>query len=231
MIIGFDTLLESIPANVNLYYILPFIFALIVFRVQWKKNNTNLISVGLLTFEIFSMTTSFEYFSIFLYTESLPKSIALLDKFILFVGTLIAFLIILLHTTEGSWIGNRINDILNKYLLSKPMLMSISPFAEQLIVLKSVVKDINIGDEDRITTSFNIFLENGSSIVTSLTKSEYLDDNEVSQIKTLFTDCKKNFETMCGCKPLDPNHRVKTAGSVSEFIGSVDGFTKQLEWT
>ena len=229
MNVSLSSLLEFIHNSFNLYYILPFIFAFIVLCVQWKKGNKYFVSLMFFSVEIFSITTSFEYICIFLATESLPKSIAFIDKIILFFGALIAFLTIFLHTTEGSWIGNRIDDILNKYLLPKPMLMPISPFAEQLENLKSLGKKINTGNKDSVNNSYQIFLENGSSIMMSLTKNGYFNNGEDEQIQTLFDECKINFEGMCDHQFFEGRQIVKTAASVSQFIGSIEGFTKQLE--
>ena len=225
MKVELNSILEFISHYVDLYYIIPFIFAFIVLYVQWKKGNKYLLSLTFFSFEIFSITTSFEYIFIFLFTESLPKSIALLDKIILFFGTLIAFLIIFLHTTEGSWIGNRIDDILNKYLLPKPMLMPVSPFAEQLEKLKQSREEINTGNKDQVNNSYQIFLENGSSIIMSLTKNSNSNHEDITQIQTQYNTCKENFEYMCHGQTFEGAQIVKTAGSVSVFIGLVGGFT------
>lgn len=218
---------EYISNNFNAYYILPFILAFMVLYVQLKKGNKYILSLTFFTFEIFSITTSVEYILIFIFTESLPKSIALLDKIILILGTFIAFLVIFHHATEGTRIGYWIDNILYKYCLS-PTPMSISPFIEQLQELKSARDNIMTQNKDQVNSAYQVFLENGSSIMTSITKNGLINDEEIKQIEILFDNCKKDFGDMCDYQIFDLQKIVKTSGSISEFIGSVDGITKQF---
>lgn len=223
--------LDSIPefisniSDLNLYYIFPFIFACVVFYVQSKKGNTNFIILLFSCSGIFSITTSFEYILIFLFTESLPESIASFDKIILGFGTLIVLLVIFRHTTEGTWIGNWTDNILNKYVIPNPTPMPISPFMEPLEKLRSLRENIMTGDEHQVNNAHQVFLEIGSSIRMSLTKNCPVNSEDVPCIQTLYDSCKKNFEDLCDSQIV--SDREKTAGSLSEFIGSVDGFTKQ----
>lgn len=222
-----NSILEYIVSGANPYYFLPFIFASVVLYVQLKKGNTYLMSLIISVFEIFSITTSVEYILIFIFTGSLPKSIELLDKIILFIGTSITFLFMFRHTTESTRIGNQIDIILNKYFLPKPTPTSISPFMEQLEQLKSLRENMIIGNKDQVNNAYNVFLENGTSIMMSLVKNSHINNEDITQIRTLFDHCKEDFKNMCDYQIFDEKQKVKTAGSLSEFIGSVDGFTKQ----
>jgi hypothetical protein len=161
-----------------------------------------------------------------LLTGSLPESIALFDKIILFMGTSIAFLVIFHHTTEGSWIGSRIDVVLYKYFLPKPELKSVSPFTRQFEKLKSLRENIITENKHQVNNAYQVFLENGSSIMMSLTKNYPDNCEEITYIQTLYDDCKNNFKDMCDLQVFDEKQAVKTASSVSEFIGSVDGFIK-----
>lgn len=189
--------LDSIPEfisnipDLNLYYIFPFIFACVVFYVQSKKGNTNFIILLFSCSGIFSITTSFEYILIFIFTESLIESPSLLDKIILLIGMLFAFLVTFLHTTEGTWIGNRITNILNNYFLPKPTLMPISPFTEPLEELRSLRENIMTGDEYQVNNAHQVFLEIGSSIRMLLTKNCPVNSEDITHIQTLYDSCKK----------------------------------------
>lgn len=219
-------ILEFTSKYYNPYYILPFCFVFIVLCVQWKKSNTNLWSLLFYSFEIGSITTSVEYIFMFLLTGLLPESIALIDKIFIFMGTSIAFLVIFHHTTEGTWIGSRIDVILNKYFLSKPELKSVSPFTRQFEKLKSLRENIITENKHQVNNAYQVFLENGSSIMMLLTKHYPDNCEEITFIQTLYDNCKNNFKDMFDLQVFDEKQTVKTASSVSEFIGYVDGFTK-----
>ena len=223
-----DLVSNYVDNHLDIYYILPFIFAAVVFYVQLKKGNQNFMSLVLFCTEIFSITTSFEYISLFIVTGTLPKSLIFLDKIILLYGTLIAFLLIFHHTTEGSWIGTQIDNILKKHVFNKPMLIPVSPFTEELEKLKSLREELNTGNKEQVNISYQVFLENGSFIMRSLTKNGHFDREDIKLIQILFDNCKKNFKNMCDKQIFMKEKIVETGGSLSEFIGSIDGFTKQL---
>lgn len=219
-------ILEFTSNNFNPYYILPFCLVFIVLYVQWKKGNKNFLSLLIYSFEIGSITTSVEYIFMFLLTGSLSESIALFDKIFLFMGTLIAFLVIFHHTTEGTWIGRRIDVVLNNCFFTKPELKSVSPFTRQFEKLKSLRENIITGNKHQVNNAYQVFLENASSIMMSLTKNYPDNCEEITFIQTLYDNCKNNFKDMFDLQVFDEKQTVKTASSVSEFIGSVDGFIK-----
>lgn len=212
----------------NPYYMIPAIFTIIVLVSHWKKGNMNLPSSIISSFEIFSITNSVEYIIIFLITESLPKSLESIDKIILGLSTLVTFLVIFRHTTEGTWIGSRVDNILNKYILTKPVLISMSPFIEELGKLRSLRENIMSGNRTQINNAYQVFLENGSSIVMSLTRIHTANNINITRIQTLYDCCKKDFKDLTDTQIFNIERLTKTAGSVSEFIGVVDGFIKRI---
>lgn len=224
-----DIISNYIDNYLSIYYIIPFIFATVVLYVQLRKGVKNFLILGFFCTEIFSITTSFEYISAFLITETLPKSLMFLDKIILLYGTLIAFLLIFHHSTEGSWIGTQIDNILNKYVFSKPMMMPVSPFIEELEKLKSSREELNTGNKEQVNNSYQVFLENGSFIMKSLANNGNINREDITIIQTLFDNCKKNFKYMCDNQIFMKEQIVETGGLVSEFIGTIGGFTKQLK--
>lgn len=211
------------------YYIIPSILAAAVFLAQWYEGgNKNFLFLVIQIFGIFSFTTSAEYIFIFLITESLPESLATLDKILLGIGVLITFLVIFRYATEGTRIGAWTSNVLNKYFLPKAIPVSISPFNEQLIKLQEIRENLMTGNKLQVNKTYLAFFEIGSSILVVLQRIYSKNWENLEIIQTAYNCCKKDFMDMSDGQQLDDEKRTKIAVSISEFIGILDGFTKKV---
>lgn len=208
----------------NPYYILPSIFSGMVFLSQWRERaNKKLIILLMLTAGIFSISLSFEYILIFLITESLPESLPLRDKLIIGAGITFSFLVILCYATEGTRIGTWISKFLNKYFWQGAIIVPVSPFTKQLGKLQELKEKIMIGDGHQLEKMYTDFLENGASILIMLQKTNPKPEQETKVLQEAYENCEQNFISLCNGQHTN-ELRIKTAGSVSKFIGMLDAF-------
>jgi len=211
----------------NFYYFISSIFAFFVFNSQWKRGNRHIMSVIIPCFETFSITTATQYILMAVFiTGSLPESLTFLDNIILALGAILGFLTIFAHESKDTWIGDRANNILNKYFLNKQIIGHtmddhISPFTEYLGQIKLARNYIKNGDKDQIVDARNIFLENSKTILV------LFDDS--TQIQEIYNCCKNDFGDILNTETVDNKSRLKLSGSLSEFIGTVNGILKKTK--
>lgn len=176
---------------------------------------------------IFSISLLAEYIFIFLITDSLPESLALYQKLIMGAVVIFTFLIVLNHATEGTRVGIWTSNILNKYFWQQPMPTPVFPFSEQLEKLRKIRDSIMTGDKQYINNAFQSFFEIGSSFLTSIGGIHSNNEDDIKVIQTAYDRCKKDFLDMNKLQQLSDETKAKIAGSISEFIGTIDGFTKK----
>ena len=192
--------------------IIPTIFALITFYIQWKKD-AGIIIIALYAFEVLSITTGSEYILISTITDSPIAVHNVFDRVMLAIAAIIMFLTIFNHISRGTWIGDQTNRALNKFLGTKHKPITYS-LINQLDNIRSAKDSIKIEDKNQISDARDIFIENATYIMVRLDQSPYY-----TQIQNIYNLCEQNFDDLCNSQQITDEQINKIRGSISKFIG------------
>lgn len=224
-----DSLQELIHVLIsfNPYYLVPVFLVVIVVFSQWKyRENKNLPLLTTHSLIVFSTAVSIQYMLIFLVTGSLHEPLNWPDRLITGAALIFVFLIVMHHETEGTPLGNRISDVLDKYFLSGAIPVPVSSIDEQLDKLQKARETLGQSDKNLESARHDI-LQNTVSAMTLLKASKSVDDEIMKDIQSAFDHCKTCLQNLSNGPKSDEEKR-EAEDSLSELIGTLEGAAKGI---
>ncbi|GBE19279.1 hypothetical protein BMS3Abin16_01894 [archaeon BMS3Abin16] len=212
--------------SINLYYIIPGVFALVVFWVQFSERNTKIMPLFLQISGIFSFILSIEYSAIILLLDRpLPAPLSTFDKGLAGVALIIILLIGFHYSTEGTKLGNWLSNILDNHISWRvPVPVPVSLLDEQLEKLREVREAINTGEESQLEPACQTVLESCAGVSILLQEVTHRRGEE---IKLSIEKCKHEFQELSSFPSLQ--QRRKSSNSLSDLIGVLNATTRILD--